>query len=654
MTPRDDEKEAEAPAATGPQVRWHLLQRVLVDRPAHLEPLYWRPAANDPAAGTVPAVRDGALELPGGAGVRFDTYFGALFEFQWRLYTAVEDLALELDVAGEVEISLCRRTRESGTRVLARLRSRGDGRPLRVPVPDRPAHFRGAGILFAEVSALAPGARITGGRWLAAAARLPGAVGLGLVFCTFNRERELGRVLSLLAADPEARAAVAAVAVVNQGRPGLETHPGFAAAASALGGLVRVVEQGNFGGAGGFTRGLMEVLERPGVTHAVLMDDDVEAETEAFVRTAAFYRFARPGLALGGHMLDGLKPLRLYEAGARVNGASWYLEPIHLDLDVSEPACLDRFLDVVGMHYNGWWYFAVPAEVARREGLPMPCFIRGDDVEYGLRLHGRGVHTVGLPGVAIWHEPFYVKIGGWQLYYETRNMLVTAAVHFRPSRRHLASVMLKRLLTHLLTFRYYNAALVVRAIEDFLEGPGLFDRPPQPIHEGLAAIRARYPQETVPREAVLGGLATRPPPRTRPGFALALAAAVLSNWCRPTRPGAPPGWIAVRNLVWFRMGHAEHVAADTYWDRDIPAFRRSREDFRELLGAGVRVLRRLWRAWPGLGDRWREAHPRFTTPEHWRRYLGLDGGLDAGPGEPAPPSDVGCTNPMEAADGSAR
>ncbi|HYC02350.1 MAG TPA: glycosyltransferase [Azospirillaceae bacterium] len=614
MSPRD---ETQGSRNTGGADTWHLLQRILIDRPPHLQPLYWH-ALEDGGA----RVLDGRLVLDDGGGARFDTYFNALFEFQWRLYTGVDRLALELDLTGEVELTVTRRTRESGTRVLVRQSLSGGDAPVRVELANDVTHFRGAGILSFELAAGAGGAVLRGGRWLATA-RSAAPAGLGLVFCTFNRERELSRVLAALAADAEARAGVAAIVVVNQGRAGLREHADFARAAQALGGLLTVVEQGNFGGAGGFTRGLLEVMDRPGVTHCVLMDDDVESETEAFVRTAAFFRLARPGLALGGHMLDGLKPLRLYEAGARINGSNWYLEPIHFDQPLTEPQDLERFLDVQGMHYNGWWYFAFPAEVARRHGLPMPCFIRGDDVEYGLRLHDRGIHTVGLPGVAIWHEPFYVKIGGWQLYYETRNMLVTAAVHFRPSRRHLVATLLKRLLTHLLTFRYYNAALVIRAIEDFLEGPGLFDRSPQPIHEGLAAIRARFPQEGVPREAVLGGLNIRPAPRTGPGFVIALARAVASNWLRPTRPHAPPAWMHVRDLVWFRMGHAEHIAAETYWDREIPAFRRSREHYRALLSDGVRLLRRLWDAWPALGDRWREAHPRFTTPEHWRRYLGL-------------------------------
>lgn len=625
MTPRDQVTphglEGQAGADDRPD-GWVTLQRVLIDRPSHLEPLYWRPREAGTEDGR-PRVENGRLVVPAGASVGFDTYFNTLFEYQWRLHGTMEGLALALEAEGEFDLVVQRRTRESGTMTLRRVRSGDGARTHRVELPDGVPHPRAAGLISFQVHARAGPVRISGGRWLARPARPPMPVGLGLVFCTFNRERELGRVLAAIAADADALGTVAAVTVVNQGRPGLADHAAVAPAAAALGHRLRIVEQANYGGAGGFTRGLMDVLGRPGVTHAVLMDDDVEAEPEALVRTATFFALAKAEVALGGHMLDLLKPLHLYEAGARIDPRNWALLPIHHDHDLARPENLERFLDTVGMHYNGWWFFALPASFVHRAGLPLPCFIRGDDVEYGRRLHDRGLHTVALPGVAIWHEPFYVKIGGWQLYYETRNMLITAAVHFPPSRRHLAATMLKRLLIHLLTFRYYNAALIVRAMEDFLAGPSILEGPPLPIHEGLAALRARYPQESSGRDEVLNRMPVRPPPRGRVGFVLALARSVLSNWMRPTRPQAPAGWIQVRDLVWFRVGHAEHVAAETYWDPEILRFRRSREHFRELLTAGLRVLRRLCAEWPGLSGRWRTAHPRLTAPATWRRHLGL-------------------------------
>lgn len=58
-----------------------------------------------------------------------------------------------------------------------------------------------------------------------------------------------------------------------------------------------------------------------------------------------------------------------------------------------------------------------------RVGLPMPCLIRGDDMEYGVRLAQHDIPTVPVPGIAVWHEPFYLKLGSRLYYFKVRNRL---------------------------------------------------------------------------------------------------------------------------------------------------------------------------------------------------------------------------------------
>lgn len=130
-----------------------------------------------------------------------------------------------------------------------------------------------------------------------------------------------------------------------------------------------------------------------------------------------------------------------------------HAKPLMFGMPLRERGALDAVSRSEPMHCNGWWFFGLPLALLEEAGLPLPCFIRGDDVEFGLRLHGLGAVTVALPGAAIWHEPFYVKLNGWRLFYEIRNALVAAAVHVpRPAPR-LATMLLKRLLFYLLTFR---------------------------------------------------------------------------------------------------------------------------------------------------------------------------------------------------------
>ena len=587
-----------------------VLQRLPLDRPASLRPLYWRNRG-----GIVTPGAGGALRIASGATLATDTYFGALFERPWRLYTRTANLILSVTLQGRATLRVFRRP-PGGTPVL--LHEAAVAGPARVPLPNDAPHHRQAGLVWFELTAHGGPAVLERADWITAAD--PGPARLAVVICTFNRQEPLGAVLSALAADAGLDGAVARIIVVNQGAPALRTHPAVADAAACLGNRLHVVEQANLGGAGGFGRGLLEVLDDDDATHVCFLDDDVRIEPESLRRMAVFFSLATAPVALGGHMLDGLRPTALYEAGATIR-PNWSLQPIRHGMDLCAPRHLLRLGDTVPMHYNGWWMFGFDKRLVETVGMPLPCFIRGDDVEFGLRLHNRGIATVALPGVAIWHEPFYLKVGGWQLYYETRNALIAAALHEPFPRRQAAIQVAKRLLIHLLTYRYYNAALIIQATRDFRQGPAILDQDPRPLHAALAAVRARWPDgAAIPGERVLPPASVGRSPRSPPGFVLALGRAVARNWLCPTRADAPPHRLLAKNLVWFRIRH-DSLAVDTHWDRDLPTYRRDRAAFRILFREGMREAWCLWQQAAGLRQAWRDGAPHLTSLPFWREYV---------------------------------
>jgi galactofuranosylgalactofuranosylrhamnosyl-N-acetylglucosaminyl-diphospho-decaprenol beta-1,5/1,6-galactofuranosyltransferase len=596
-----------------------VLQRLPLGRDVSLRDLYVRPKGDSafPVHCRMEGVR---LVAERSTTLSFDTYFGAFFEQAWRGPTTLRSVVLRLKASGSFALRILRRSAEGEEMVLhEETATEFDGWlsvPLRAPLI--PA---AGGRLFPEITALRSRCRIEAMEWCTPDTPSCTSVGLVPVFCTFGREQQLGAVLASLAAEPSCWRDLPAIVVVNQGRPGLAGCPAFRTLPADFAARLTIIEQGNFGGAGGFTRGLLAARELPGATHALLMDDDVAAEPEALRRTAAFFAIARPRQVLGGHMLDMLRPTRLYEAGANVDPHGLFLRPLRFDLPLRERATLDALTRPEPMHYNGWWFFALPLALLDEAGLPLPCFIRGDDVEYGLRLHAIGAPIVALPGVAIWHEPFYVKLNGWQLYYETRNMLVAAANHMPRSAASLAVLLLKRLLFYLLTYRYYSAALLLRAIEDYLRGPALFEADPWTTHAGLDEIRTAYPPEELDRDRVVPQGQLRPDPRTLAGFVVMLAWAMLRNLVVPSRPTAPLR-IEARDLLWFRVIGLDHVVADSPWDVRPPAFRRSRATFRRLLAQGARVLLRVVREGDQVASAWTGARPKLTDAAFWMRYLG--------------------------------
>ena len=614
-----------------------LLQRFIIDRSPDTRGLYWQAFPVEPGTvGRQVEVSGSTLEVPPNTRLNFDTYFNAFFESLWRRHTRLGTLVLQLRVEGPCTIRVLRRAptgfRLLHEQVLDGSSSSGDG-AISIKLPGNTMTFRQYGLLALELVTKDEPVTFIEANWLA---EDPDAatVGLSAVFCTFNREADISRVLGSLAADPAATASLSRIFVVNQGRPGLGASHPVAAAAAQLGSRLRIVEQGNFGGAGGFGRGLLEALDDPHSTHAVLLDDDITLEPDSLLRMAAFFALARAPLLVGGHMLDRVHPTALYEAGGVISDRHWAFQPQHHARDLLDSRVLESLSHPHAVHYNGWWCCGIPLSLVREHGMPMPFFIRGDDAEFGLRLHQAGIPTVAVPGIAVWHEPFYLKNGSWHMYYEIRNLLVTASLHTPIARWEVVRRMGRHLAMMLLTFRYYNAALILSGIRDYLAGPAILRAQPQPLHAALAKLRERYPPVFTDRGTVLEPQRLVRNPRSTLGYLLTLARLVVSNAVAPTR-SLPAKLLQMRDLHWPCMRGVEHVAVETWWDEALPTFHRSREDFRRLATEAVRLLWALFRQAPAQAQRWQAAQQELTDVAFWHGYLGLK--------DSAPPLTAGVT-----------
>ena len=611
-----------APLATGEA--GVTLQRLVRPASAEVAGLYWR--HHDKQDGQ--SSRTSASIPPGGV-LDLDTYFNSFDETVWRRHTVLGELRCTLRVAGAVRVELWRHSRYAPGVLVAEARTPGEGEAQDV-VLDVPAlpHPRAAGRLalrlVADGSAQQPAARLVAGAWTTTTPLSP--VRLMPVICTFDRDGPLADVLTRLEQDADVLAAIAGVVVVNNGSPGLPSRLQASRTVPGLAARLHIVEQDNVGGAGGFTRGLLEARAL-GATHVILMDDDVIVEPEAVLRTARIYALASEDLVVAGHMLDLFRPTHLYEAGATLNDTKLATVPLHLGAELSHPGSLDRFHDETPMHYNGWWFMGLPLRLLDRVGYPMPCFIRGDDVEFGRRMHDAGVPLVSSAGIGIWHEPFYAKLGSWHVYYEFRNMFVLAARHLPKPAGRIGFIATKWIVAELLMFRYQRAALLIRATEDFLGGPGIYARNPRQVHASLAELRQSYQVERARREMVVRRPHPVVGPRTRAAFLVQLAVALASEWFRPDG-GRNVIAVEPRDHLWFRVRRADAVVVREDWEIDEPLYRRSRATFRKLLVHTVKLGLRFRHAAPVV-QAWHDAHADFTSEAAWRELLGMEAGVVA-------------------------
>ena len=252
---------------------------------------------------------------------------------------------------------------------------------------------------------------------------------------------------------------------------------------SSCNGKVKIYENINAGGTGGFTRGMIEAINFANdkkFSHVLLMDDDAVNEPDAIVRTYAILSTLRlewENASIGGTMLREDFPFLLYDNGPRTIGARI------VDFDGKEDLrnyeiCRDKkIMEPFGEHnrYSGWWFYCTPI-CTIKNNLPIPFFIHMDDVEYCNRNRDYGL--IFFNGISVWHRPFDIGAPSSNMYYDVRNSLIMLSVLKYINKKDMLRFMLEavylKIRTSLTRYRYKDIKLIYKAVKDYLEGPDKF------------------------------------------------------------------------------------------------------------------------------------------------------------------------------------
>ena len=399
--------------------------------------------------------------------LRLDRLFDIFPESYWCRYTSLTEIAFTTTLTGTARIEIRRRNAlTGGEQVLTKVDCEGQAQPIAIPIPLQKPGSDGDESYLIAVLHLAAGAQLHDLRWSATTAPAR-EVRIAGVICTFNQEAMLANNLAQISAAP---AFLHRLFVVNQGVPRLADR---IAPEDGSQTPITFIDQPNFGGAGGFSRGIIEGLDDPQVTHILLMDDDIKAEPSLLSRIATILAYVGERRCVGGAMLDIHAPTRLFTCGDRINPD----RPAIINIappDGCDDVTTDVGRDFVALNhkpdFNGWWCFAFPIEAVRQCGLPLPLFIRGDDVEFGFRLSRAGSPTIGWPGVAVWHLPFRLKVQPWQAFYDRRNMLFLNEAHGLFSRRRLTRSAWGSFTKAIKARDHARARAIVEGIEAFNKG----------------------------------------------------------------------------------------------------------------------------------------------------------------------------------------
>ncbi|KQZ08737.1 glycosyl transferase [Agromyces sp. Root1464] len=588
-----------------------------------------------------------SLTVPAGGRVSLGTYFNAFPASYWQRWTDLRGVRLSVTTSGEGDVAVYRSNARGVIQTVASKRMEADTTTVFDLSFD---NFLDGGWFWFDLISNRGEFSLVEADWLAPEGSAPVTDGnLTVSITTLNRTDYCLALLETIGSDPDAVAGIDEVLVVDQGTQKIREQTAYPSAQQALGGRLRVIEQANVGGSGGFSRGMYEVLDAGRSDFLMLLDDDVAIEPECVRRALAFARFCTNPTIVGGHMFDMYDKTKLHAYAESVDRWTFMWGPVTPDRhdftssNLRQTGWLHRRFDV---DYNGWWMSLIPVKIIREIGLSLPVFIKWDDAEYSLRAAEHGYRTVSLPGAAIWHVSWVDKddTRDWQAFFHARNRLVAALLH-SPHRKggRLPMSNLANDIRHVLTLDYYAVTLRQLAYESVLAGP---DHLHGELQTRLPAIRAKAPEF---RESTLtkdisqfgyfpptaffgddpGADGTKP---TGFGAYRFVAKYGWRHWFRnvPASSKAHPEAHLPHGTPWWKLPSLDSFAVSNAEGSGVTWHVRDRSQFRALLVSSIRLNLSIRRRWKRLSNEYRQSVERITAPATWGDTLGLEGRSPSG------------------------
>ncbi|OXM74420.1 MULTISPECIES: glycosyltransferase [Amycolatopsis] len=584
--------------------------------------------------GVVNRGRDGVTLEPS-ARVSGNTYFGRFPASYWQRWTKVRQVRVEAVVSGAGQLAVRASDIEGEPRTIEAREVEGADQAS-VEFDVKIDKFYDGGALWLDLETQA-GQRLTVERvrWTVEPPEKirPTAV----TICTMNRADDCLKNLRALAGDLQSLDTLDAIYVADQGTDRVDSRDGFAQVAADLGDKLHYITQPNLGGAGGFTRGLYEVAGHTETEHAnvLFMDDDVLLEPDLVVRMTAFSNLAANPVIVGGQMLNLLHPHQLHvgaeyarlntlEPGVPVEHSLHTADLLGVDEETGKPNRQDRRLDA---GYNGWWSCLIPYEVVKAVRYPMPFFFQWDDAEYSYRARAHGFPTVTLPGAGVWHADFHWKDWDeWHRYFNLRNSIITAALHSDFNLNVVCRTLMAQVVRYLLGMQYGLTHTLIKAVEDFLEGPSILEDGGVAAMQEIRAIRAQYP-ETKRHDATevpgiasndIGIINTAPRPALQ---RLILVKRIVDRLRGRSRfaLGAVPN----DEAHWWHVALFDTAVVTDASQEGVRVRKYDRERMFELGKRAVKTLNRLRKEGHAVQAQYKRALPQLTSRENWKRLYRL-------------------------------
>ncbi|SED86815.1 galactofuranosylgalactofuranosylrhamnosyl-N-acetylglucosaminyl-diphospho-decaprenol beta-1,5/1,6-galactofuranosyltransferase [Arthrobacter alpinus] len=650
----------ESTTAAPDALQWRTLQRVILPKQSQMDtaPLYMDTGS---ATGVqLPTIGGGRTDTPAqrlsgpskevhvedflsrystavrpGERVSFGTYFNAFPASYWRRWTTVDSVRLSVETSGTGSVIVYKSNARGALQRVDSVRVDGDA-VSNFDLTLKP--FGDGGWYWFDLVAGSSPVVMRSAEWQSEGeAKTPGAITLEIT--TLNKTDFCINNLRLLAENPQALEHVKELILVDQGTQKVADADGFDEVAKALAGKLRIIDQDNLGGSGGFARGMYEAVEN-GSDYALLMDDDVVVEPESIIRLLTFADLCKTPTIVGGHMFDLYNRTVLHTFGEIVNPYSFQpdlpsdemtLGHDFLSSNLRQTGWLHRRADV---DYNGWWMCMIPTKIIREIGLSLPVFIKWDDAEYGLRAKAAGYPTVSMPGAAVWHVSWIDKddLVGWQAYFHARNRFIAALIH---SPYEFGGKVVRQSYSydvkHLVSMQYGTAQGRIMALRDLLAGP---DQLHGLLPSKLPEIRSMmneysdsqfssdpdsYPAPKMDKPPKHGH-GVRPPSYV--GLLPWAAKTVVRQLSSPVADSSkdrPQANVAHQDNRWWRMSQFDSAVVSNAEGTGASWYKRDPKQLRRMMAESAQLHAALLKDWQKLSIQYKKALTEITSIAAWEK-----------------------------------
>ena len=547
-------------------------------------------------------------------------FFNSFFDFEFRKLTGLSDIYLNLEFQGKAILTVKRENPGSSPDIPVETLLDAPERKnfsFKIPLKDKYEEISSSRLSFNLLTS----SQLDSGDYenvlFKASWGTPEAkkrpVSLAIVMCTFKNEelclKNVDQILKSKTLEEEDMTLL----IVDNG--------------SSLEGRIpksdriEYIAQSNLGGAGGFTRGMLEVchgsLKSKEFTHVLLMDDDISIEPEVLRRTKRYQEYTIEDTVIGGAMLNLKVQNHLHELGAFYSRAF----PGSLTVDHHRGLADSLLLDSLGKgsnyDYTAWWFCSISTKAIREVGLPNPVFIRRDDTEYGERLRNSGRTILCASGIGVWHAPFEAKPITWMQYFDIRNDYITLSTTAQRSwsaEQHKNHI--RKSVRFLLMHNYYGRAeLFLLAIEHFLDGPSILDKD---AGETFKLVRESFDKHSAPFPPNLTHTAKKFKPTKLKNF----LRSKTYNFHTGIQKKASATFITDDPASDWREipGNCNLAVVSEIWGYKI-YFPKKLSTGKELLQRMNTLLARMDTDFESVSNTWSSNIANYQTAEFWKKYV---------------------------------